>query len=93
MWLAALAVLWLPHSPRKALLAYAGGASVGLLLGWVQQMRGQHFLTHTLWTAWLTSAVLVALLAVFARHLLPAAPASRAARWPGAGRRRASGGA
>lgn len=91
MWLAALAVLWLPHSPRKALLAYAGGSSVGLLLGWVQQMRGQHFLTHTLWTAWLTSAVLVALLAVFARHLLPAAPAAAAARWPGASRRCARG--
>ena len=75
MWLAALAVLWLPHSPRKALLAYAGGTGVGLLLGWVQQMRGQHFLTHTLWTAWLTSAVVLLLLAVFARHLLPSAPA------------------
>jgi len=78
MWLAALAVLWLPHSPRKALLAYAGGAGVGMLLGWVQQMRGQHFLTHTLWTAWLTTAVLVVLLALFSRHLLSSAPAAPA---------------
>ena len=77
MWLAAAAVLWLPHSPRKALLAYAGGTGVGMLLGWVQQMRGQHFLTHTLWTAWLTTAVLVVLLAIFARHLLPSTPAAR----------------
>ncbi|MCM8611753.1 phosphatase PAP2 family protein [Accumulibacter sp.] len=79
MWLAALAVLWLPHAPRKALLAYAAGTGVGMVLGWVQQMRGQHFLTHTLWTAWLTSAVLVALLAVFSRHLLPAAATARPA--------------
>lgn len=26
---------------------------VGAVLGWAQQMRGAHFLSHTLWTAWL----------------------------------------
>jgi len=25
----------------------------GLLLGWAQQVRGAHFLSHTLWTGWL----------------------------------------
>ncbi|MFA7291512.1 MAG: phosphatase PAP2 family protein [Rhodocyclaceae bacterium] len=75
MWLVALAALWLPHAPRKALLALASGLSIGLTLGWVQQMRGQHFLTHTLWTAWLSCALLLALIALFSRHLLaPAAP-------------------
>lgn len=76
MWLCALAVLWLPHSPRKALIAYLGGLSFGLLLGWVQQMRGQHFLTHTLWTAWIASAVFALLLTAFSRQLL-AAPAAQ----------------
>ncbi|MBW7900718.1 MAG: phosphatase PAP2 family protein [Rhodocyclaceae bacterium] len=70
MWLSAFAVLWLPHAPRKALAAFAAGISAGLALGWVQQMRGQHFLTHTLWTAWLASALLLALLALFSRRLL-----------------------
>ena len=32
-------------------------------------MRGQHFLSHTLWTAWLSSALIVALFALFARPL------------------------
>ena len=28
-------------------------SSVGLILGFSQQMRGAHFMSHTLWTAWL----------------------------------------
>lgn len=70
MWLSALAVFWLPDSPRKAFFAFLGGTSAGLLLGWVQQMRGQHFLTHTLWTAWIASALLLALIALFSGKLL-----------------------
>ena len=30
---------------------------LGMLLGGVQQLRGAHFLTHTLWTAWIACAV------------------------------------
>jgi membrane-associated PAP2 superfamily phosphatase len=29
---------------------------LGLGLGWVQQMRGAHYLSHNLWTAWLCAA-------------------------------------
>jgi len=75
MWLCALAVLWLPHSPRKALAVYLGGLGFGLVLGWVQQMRGQHFLSHTLWTAWIASALFTLLLAIFSRQLIAAAAA------------------
>ena len=67
MWLAALAVFWLPHKPRRALIVFLGGIGAGLILGWVQQMRGAHFLTHTLATAWITSAVLLALIVVVPR--------------------------
>ena len=67
MWLVALAAFWLPHHPRRALLAFLGGGSVGLALGWVQQMRGAHFLTHTLATAWISSAILFALIILIAR--------------------------
>lgn len=69
MWLSVLAVFWLPDSPRRATLAFLAGIGAGFTLGWVQQMRGQHFLTHTLWTAWLSSALIVALIAVFSRQL------------------------
>jgi membrane-associated PAP2 superfamily phosphatase len=70
MWLCALAVFWLPHSPRKAALAFVGGSGLGFVLGWVQQMRGQHFLTHTLWTTWISAALLLLLIALFSRQLL-----------------------
>lgn len=69
MWLSALAVLWLPHNPRRASVVFLGGMGVGLFLGWVQQMRGQHFLSHTLATAWISSALIVGLIAVFSRQL------------------------
>ena len=42
-----------PHAPRFArgwlVLALVSGAIIGL----AQQMRGAHFMSHTLWTAWL----------------------------------------
>ena len=69
MWLCALAVLWLPTNPKRALMGFIGGISAGMTLGWVQQMRGQHFLTHTLWTVWLASALTITLIALFSRQL------------------------
>ena len=77
MWLSALAAFWLPHAPARARAVFAFGLLAGFTLGWVQQMRGQHFLSHTLWTMWLSSALIVALLALFAHPLgLVARPAS-----------------
>ena len=69
-WLAALAVFWLPkssNSPRRAVQVFFAGMAVGFVLGWVQQMRGAHFLTHTLATLWLTGAVMLAVLLVLPR--------------------------
>jgi len=53
VWLAALCLLWLPQAPRKALLVAIAGLGVGFMLGWAQQMRGAHFLSHTLTSLWL----------------------------------------
>lgn len=66
LWLAAFAVFWLPRQPGKALTVFCCGLGVGLFLGWVQQMRGAHFLTHTLWSAWIASALILLLIGLFA---------------------------
>lgn len=39
--------------PRAARLWLACALLAGLALGWAQQVRGAHFLSHTLWTGWL----------------------------------------
>lgn len=68
LWLAALCIFWLPHKPKTAIAVFLFGLGVGLILGWVQQMRGAHFLFHTLWAAWLASLVISLMLLVFANH-------------------------
>ena len=73
LWLVALGVYWLPARPataaRMALLALVPG----LMLGWLQQLRGAHFLTHTLWSAWIACALVLVLIAT-----LQARPARQA---------------
>ena len=39
--------------PRAARLWLATALVAGFALGLAQQMRGAHFMSHTLWTAWL----------------------------------------
>lgn len=39
--------------PRAARLCLAGVLVAGFALGLAQQLRGAHFMSHTLWTAWL----------------------------------------
>ncbi|VTU42774.1 phosphatase PAP2 family protein [Variovorax sp. RA8] len=40
-------------SPSAARAWLAGALAAGLLLGLAQQLRGAHYMSHTLWTAWL----------------------------------------
>lgn len=54
LWLAALAVFWLPDRPRKAAAVACALLMFGFGVGWIQQLRGAHFLTHTLWSMWIT---------------------------------------
>ena len=44
-------------SPRLAWRWLAVAAAAGVALGWGQQLRGAHYLSHTLWTAWLCWSV------------------------------------
>lgn len=62
LWLASFCVFWLPHRPRVAVGVFFAGLGVGLVLGWVQQMRGAHFLSHTLWSMWIASAIIFIML-------------------------------
>lgn len=59
LWLVSLSVFLLPRRPvwagAAAILLLAGGVAVG----WLQQLRGAHFLTHTLWSAWIACAIIL----------------------------------
>ena len=68
LWLVGVAVFWLPHRPRMA--AVVGGLMLafGMAVGWMQQLRGAHFLTHTLWSMWIA----VFIVDVLYRTLKPA---------------------
>lgn len=63
LWLLSFAVFWLPHQPSRAALAGATALAAGFAVGWLQQLRGAHFLTHTLWSAWIAVAVVAAVTA------------------------------
>lgn len=64
LWLAAFCVFWLPHRPRIANRIFISGLGAGFALGWVQQMRGAHFLTHTLWSLWIASIIIFTMLSL-----------------------------
>ena len=64
LWLASLCVFWLPQDTKKALFVFMMGLAGGLILGWVQQMRGAHFLFHTLWSMWIASLIILIMLQV-----------------------------
>jgi membrane-associated PAP2 superfamily phosphatase len=68
LWLAALCIFWLPHKPKTAFAVFLAGLSVGFALGWVQQMRGAHFLFHTLWSVWFAALVVITMLS-FSKQL------------------------
>lgn len=70
LWLAAFFVFCLPDHPRKALMVLFAGLGFGFVLGWVQQMRGAHFLSHTLWSIWIASAILVLMLSATKKVLV-----------------------
>lgn len=64
LWLPSLAVFW---PPRRARWIAAGLFLAGFAVGWMQQMRGAHFLSHTLWSMWWAAAIIAALKALILR--------------------------
>ena len=69
LWLISIAAFWWPHRRRTALLVAAAMLAVGLAVGWLQQLRGAHFLTHTLWSAWIACVLVYAIYLFNARGL------------------------
>lgn len=63
LWLSAFAIFWLPERVAVAAAVFVLGLVPGLVMGWVQQMRGAHFLSHTLWSVWIATLAIV----IFAR--------------------------
>jgi len=64
-WLAVGFVLY-PASRRRAWRAWVVALGAGTLFGGVQIMRGAHFFSHVLWSAWVVWGVDLALLGVSA---------------------------
>ena len=60
LWLIALAAFWWPAKPRKAIVAAVLTMGFAFGVGYVQQLRGAHFLTHTLWSAWIACVIVIA---------------------------------
>ena len=67
-----------PHAPRTARWWLAGVLVLGVLFGWAQMVRGAHYVSHTLWSAWICWTACAVLNALFSR--LQAAPVPAA--WP-----------
>jgi len=49
--------MWREHDPRRARAWLALVAAAGLVFGGAQLLRGAHYPSHTLWTAWLCWAI------------------------------------
>jgi membrane-associated PAP2 superfamily phosphatase len=63
--------LWRNQRPQRARLWLAGVVAAGALFGAAQLVRGAHYPSHTLWSAWLCWALCVASAAIRRRRVLP----------------------
>ena len=50
--------------PKFAKVMLVLGLALGFAMGWAQMMRGEHFLSHNLWSAWMVWLVLFVLLLI-----------------------------
>lgn len=64
LWLVSLCVFWLPLRGRVAGRVAAAALAFGGAVGWMQQLRGAHFLTHTLWSTWIACTIVFGLVLV-----------------------------
>ena len=60
-WTLAFAMLWYPERKLRCIVVGVVALALSFGMGWVQQMRGAHFLSHTLWSLWLSWATVLVL--------------------------------
>lgn len=58
-WLLAFALLWYPQRKLRSIAIGVLAFAFAFGLGWAQQIRGAHFLSHTLWSIWVGWAVIL----------------------------------
>jgi membrane-associated PAP2 superfamily phosphatase len=61
------ALAWRRSRPRAATAAFAGVSLAGAVFGATQLLRGAHYLSHVLWSAWLCAVIAVGVSAVILR--------------------------
>jgi membrane-associated PAP2 superfamily phosphatase len=66
-WLCVALVFYPNRGAKVAWRWWCAAFAIGTLFGAVQIMRGAHFLSHVLWTAWIVWAADIALLALYCR--------------------------
>ena len=71
--------LWRGHSPGRARAWLAGVLVAGTVFGLVQLVRGAHYPSHTLWSAWLCWALCVAASRLPVLQSVSAKPSTKAA--------------
>ena len=64
--------------PKYANIGLIVGLLLGFVMGWGQMMRGAHFMSHNLWTAWIVWMILLTLYLVWP----PQSPSQRDVRKP-----------
>ncbi len=69
--------LWRPYRPALARWLLGGVLLAGAVFGGAQMMRGAHYLSHTLWSAWICWT-----LCVLAARFKPRGPQTSAQRSP-----------
>jgi membrane-associated PAP2 superfamily phosphatase len=64
---------WRPHRPARARAWLVGTLAAGAVFGAAQVVRGAHFASHVLWSAWICWTLAAAAYAVINRRRRPAA--------------------
>lgn len=62
------------HAPRAARWWLAGVLVLGVLFGWAQMVRGAHYASHTMWSAWICWTACALLNGMFNRPTAAPAP-------------------
>lgn len=60
--------------PKRAYFFLFSGFILGFAMGWAQMMRGAHFLSHNLWTAWIVWFINVVIYSWNYRRFITLAP-------------------